>query len=327
MSDTTLDLETLLREKEELIDALTERLELTAEQLDRQQRANGDRGHWLSGGVPVELVEQQQNLCLDLERVVHQWEDAQPGAALSRIEMQLQELRDLFVQNPAGSGGGARYSEHSRARAVAPEPEPDASPSEQSAWEALKAGLLSQDGADVPEAGHHQDHQAHYESAAPVYEESAGPDPFDSEPPLDPPEAIDLDSADSATLRNAVLARDEFIAEVLRRLRSVEGRTRPSDTWKTIENVPDELRSRLESLERRLEQTLRMSEVELSRERAKLGREAARIKQLEEATQKAADRVGLALAEHDRADAEEDEPENRADGRWARMLGRGKRDR
>ncbi len=71
-----------------------------------------------------------------------------------------------------------------------------------------------------------------------------------------------------------------------------------------------------------------MSEVELSIERAKLGREAARLKQLEEQTQKAAARVGLAVADAERAEHDDDEPETtqrQADGRWLRMLGRNKR--
>jgi hypothetical protein len=324
MSDATLELESLLREKEDLIDALTERLELTAEQLDRMQRTSGDRGHWLSGGIPAELVEQQQTLCEDLGRIVQQWEESQPGITLNRIEMQIQELRDLLVQGGGGMGGaGGGYAADGVARtAYASEEAADDQPSEPSAWEALKAGLLSgTSSGEIPVAVS----SAHHSSAAPI--EDAGPDPFDGEP-LNAPAAIDVDDASREDLQYAVLARDEFIAELLRRLRSVEGRTRPTDGWKALESVPEELRSRLESLERRLDQAARMSEVELSIERAKLGRDAARLKQLEEQTQKAAERVGLALADAERAESD-DEPEStqRADGRWLRMLGRNKRDR
>jgi len=323
MSDATLELETLLREKEDLIDALTERLELTAEQLDRLQRTSGDRGHWLSGGIPAELVEQQQTLCEDLGRVVQQWEESQPGITLNRIEMQIQELRDLLVQGSGGLGGTSSgyavegVSRHSHAT----EPSAGDQTSESSAWEALKAGLLAQSSGEIPVAASIVDQP----SSNPI--EETGPDPFDVEP-LDPPAAIDVDDALREDLQYAVLARDEFIAELLRRLRSVEGRTRPTDGWKQLENVPDELRERLESLERRLDQAARMSEVELSIERAKLGREAARLKQLDEQTQKAAERVGLALADAERAENEDDEPETsqrQADGRWLRMLGRNKR--
>ena len=321
MSDATFDLESLLREKEDLIDALTERLEMTAEQLDRLQRTSGDRGHWLSGGMPAELVEQQQTLCEDLGRIVQQWEESQPGITLNRIEMQIQELRDLLVQGSGGSANGAYSAEGAARHPYASEQAADDQPSEASAWEALKAGLLSQSSGEIPVAAITSE-PTH---SLPV--EDLGPNPFDGEP-LNAPAAIDVDEASREDLQYAVLARDEFIAELLRRLRSVEGRTRPTDGWKALESVPAELRTRLESLERRLDQAARMSEVELSIERAKLGREAARLKQLEEQTQKAAERVGLALADAERAEKEDDETETtqqHADGRWLRMLGRNKR--
>lgn len=312
MSDSTLELESLLREKEELVEALTERLEQAAEQLDRLQRANGDRGRWMAGGIPAELVEQQRTVCDDLERAVQQWEEAQPTATLARIEMQVRELRDLVVRIPAG--GGPSVHEPSRRGATA-EDAPPTSDSGVSAWEALKAGLLGQNppaGEAVPPT-----------SASPNGPEvsaSAGPDPFDSAR-LEAPDPVDLDLADADELRKAVTSRDDFIAELLHRLRSAEARTRPADTWKSLEGTPDELRIRLESLERRLEQTLRLTEVELSLERAKLGREAVRLKQLEENATKAMDRLGLAMAE----DEEEGDPDDRAaataDGRWMRMLG------
>lgn len=301
MSDSTFELETLLREKEELVEALTERLEQAAEQLDRLQRANGDRGRWMTGGVPAELVEQQRTVCEDLERVVQQWEDSQPTAALSRIEMQIQELRDLVVRMPAGGGLPAEERPH---EAAAQDSGADAG---MSAWEALKAGLLGQsppaDGTNGNPAREGQGSVAD------------GPDPFDGEP-LEPPAPVDFEFADSDELRRAVIVRDDFIAELLRRLRSAESRTRSTDDWKSLETVPEDLRNRLESLERRLEQTLRLTEVELSLERARLGREEVRLKQLEEAMQKAA-RRGMASDD----DEEDDEERTASDGRWKRMLG------
>jgi hypothetical protein len=308
MSDT-LELETLLREKEELVEALTERLEQAAEQLDRLQRANGDRGRWMTGGVPAELVEQQKMVCDDLERVVQQWEESQPTAALSRIEMQIQELRDLVVRIPAGSGGAFEERPYD----AGAEQEDTAADSGLSAWEALKAGLLGQ---NPPAEGAHSGHDQQGGGS------DSGPDPFDGEP-LVAPLTVDVESANTDELRRAVTARDEFIAELLRRFRSAESRSRPTDDWKSLESVPEELRGRLESLERRLEQTLRLTEVELSLERAKLGREAVRVKQLEEATQKAMARLNLAV---DDDDVEDGDDRSGSDGRWKRMLGI-KRDR
>ena len=312
MSDFTAEeLELLLREKEELVEALTERLEQTAEQLDRLQRVNGDRGRWMSGGVPAELVEQQKELCGDLERAVRQWEEMNCGSALGRIEMQLEELRDLVARRPSGRRDEpvrhqAAFERAAERAAVERADEP--APSGQSAWEAMKAGILAGDShagtpqvAPTPGAG------------TPAHD--PGPDPFDGTP-LEPPAEVDFDTADRAALREAVAVRDAFITEVLRRLRSAEVRTRPTDDWRRLEATPDEFKAKLESLERRLEQTLRLSEVELSLERARLGREAVRLRQLEENAQKAMNRLGLAADE-----PADDDPGVSANGRWMRMLG------
>ncbi len=196
MSDVTAEeLELLLREKEELVEALTERLEQAAEQLDRFQRVNGDRGRWMSGGVPAELVEQQQELCGDLERAVKQWEAADCGSALGRIETQLQELRDLVARGtadrrdePARRRSGDRLPERTVAQDA-----PAASGL--SAWEAMKAGLLG----DEPPA---DDAPAASPSERPAAQDS-GPDPF-AGPPLEAPAAFDYDDADRAALRKAV---------------------------------------------------------------------------------------------------------------------------
>jgi hypothetical protein len=94
-------------------------------------------------------------------------------------------------------------------------------------------------------------------------------------------------------------------------------------SWSVVENVPADLRLRLESLERRLEETLRLSEVELSLQRAKLAREEARIRALDEQTQK-----DMRRARHTTSASASEAADRRNDqsaagsGRWMRMLGR-----
>src|SRR5579872_4873442 len=70
-----------LREKEQLVAALTERLEQAAEQLDRLRRTGVDKGRRpLAGGFPAEVVEDHKHTLEDLKRVIAQWEETQPGA-------------------------------------------------------------------------------------------------------------------------------------------------------------------------------------------------------------------------------------------------------
>lgn len=307
MSDSTLELDASLREKEELIAALTERLELTAEQLDRLQRTNGDRGHWLAGGMPAQLVEQQQSLCGGLERLLEQWEATQPNLALERIESQLLELRHLLSSH---TSGGSESPPLVRQRTSSdPSEEVAASRTESMpGWEALKAELLSREPA-VNGA----------ESAStPVAPAAAEPDPF-CEEPLQAPATVELETASRDELREAVRERDEFIIELSKRFRAVESRTRPGDGWKALDGLPDDLRNRVESLERRLEQMLRLGEVELSLERAKLSREAARLRQMEASAPRTTER-SIPAGQHDLA-VDEHQPGSSREGRWLRMLG------
>src|ERR1700733_2663859 len=99
-------LEAQLAEREQLVTALTERLEQAAEQLDRLHRTGADRGV-RSGilGIPPELIQQQQKLVEDLQQAVQQWEDMQPGAFFGRLESQLTQIHDL-VLNHGGGGSG-----------------------------------------------------------------------------------------------------------------------------------------------------------------------------------------------------------------------------
>src|SRR5579863_555003 len=87
-----------LREKEQLVAALTERLEQAAEQLDRLRRTGVDKGRRpLTGGFPAEVIEDHKNTLEDLKRVIARWEELQTGASLDRIETQIGELRDLLA--------------------------------------------------------------------------------------------------------------------------------------------------------------------------------------------------------------------------------------
>jgi hypothetical protein len=101
-----------------------------------------------------------------------------------------------------------------------------------------------------------------------------------SELPLEPPQPVDIDTADRELLAAAVEERDVFILHLIRRLRSGRtGRYAPIN-WAEISHAPDELRERLQEHEARLQELLRMEECDLSLERARLARERARLEQM-----------------------------------------------
>ena len=318
-------LESKLQEKEQLIGALTQRLEQAAEHLDRIHRSGGDRG-LRQTGLPPELVEQHQTLVEDLQRAVQQWEDMQAGVLLGRIEKQILEVRDLVagqvLRTPAPepplpdsiSGfmsrakGGANTS-GGNARHAADQAAPT---SGSASYESLKAGLLEAEGSQNSET-------------SPTPGDLAGASGDDLEH-ANAPAPLDLDAANLDQLKEALESRDQYIAYLSRKLRISECRQIPTGDWKTLENVPDELRAQLEQYERRLEEALRQAEVELSMERARLGREASRIRGLEH--QVATDRKRFELRVEDKTSNARangnSEPEDDKSSRWLRMWGIGR---
>ena len=313
-------LENQLREKEQLVAALTERLEQAAEQLDRIRRNGGDRGLRIGGGgVPPELIEEQRSLVAELQQAVQQWVEMQPGAALGRIEVQITELRD-FVAGKGWDGVAAGHGDlerssasdaadarRSKASATGPK-EPGVS-----AYEAMKAQLLDSPSDESNESK---------EKTSPAM--IAGP-PVSLEEiaPVDPPEVIDPQAAGIDELRKAVEQRDLYISYLTRWLRAVEMSYQSTIDWSLLNNAPDDLRRRLEELERMLHATLRHAEVDHSLERARLSREATRLEQLEDQIRREMKRLNMSEPgdDDDRAD-DPHQPAKGMNNRWQRLFGK-----
>lgn len=286
-----VDLQARLEDRERLVEELTNRLEQAAEQLDRLQRSGAGRGgRSAGGGVPPELLDQQKSLTEELRQAVQNWEDMQPTVLLSRLEMQLGELRDMMQ-------GGLQFSAHpmnGQPAAGAPsagsappekdEPSPSTAPegdlSELSIYEQFKRGLDLSDAPAPPPKPQFAESQPAEEPASAAAGESESeveppPPPLAQIPSVEPPEPVDFETADEQALRDAVDQRDSFIVYLLKRLRTHETVARPNGDWRALEDKPGELAVRLEEYEKQLEEMLRLAEVETSLERARLGREAA----------------------------------------------------
>lgn len=325
-------LESQLQEKEQLVAALTERLEQAAEQLDRLHRSGADRAMRVGGGFPPELVEQQKTLVEDLQRSVQQWEDMQPGAMLGRIEMQIAEIRDMLAGGASvdpGTYGGAASNDRSSsggsdiARYMQEAMGGGSGASGLSGYEAMKAGLMANEpGAPPPVSEATQESEFQPEQMAQAFVPS-GPE-YEETPLAEPPASIDVANASIEDMRHAVEERDSYILYILQRLRNAESRHHVPNNWAVLESMPAELRVRLEVLEKQLQQTLRTAEVELSLQRAKLGREEMRIRHLDEQIQKELKRTGL--NPQDLQNTESTDRAKNQSNRWMRMLGRGKGD-
>lgn len=316
------ELQQQLTEKEEVIAALTAQLEQAADELDRRHRTGLDRGLTIGGGgFPPELVEQQKAVTEELQAAVQRWEDMQVSLTLGRLEMQLTEIRDL-ITTPEPSGSTYRPTEN----AHPPKPSGGSSRPAQkeknasdrngagSEWESIKSRYL-----DDQAGGTEHERPADDEtSSVSAHESSDTPPPTeDDEPPtpkpswtsgetvdvpmqewdLEIPAPVEVETADIETLRSAVEARDKFIVEMTRRLRSLPVHMPPRD-WEGLTSVPEELRQRLEEVLTRYDEKLRCAEIELSLERARLGRDEARLLELKESLEKQQKRLGANVPGH-----------------------------
>lgn len=320
MQEHNISLESQLRDKEELVAALTARLEQAAEQLDRYRRTGADRG--LRGGTfPPEMIEEQKRLVDDLARAVGQWEEMQAGALLGRLEIQISELKDLVADRVANPGGGTtsllETANGFRTLSNGSSDDP-AAPVEDNANSqpgGLEAYMANLQGAGETET---------------INQDSSNDDRVNDNEPIpvalgDPPAPIDIAAASIEELRAAVEERDAFVQTLIRRLRSLDFPQRLPENWEGLEQVPDDFLERLRGHESRLEETLRLAEIEFSLERARLGREAAHLEECEHEIRREMKRLKL------ESDAEEDEDHNQTGddepatkGRWMRLL-RGER--
>jgi hypothetical protein len=315
MQEQLSALEAQLLEKEQLVLALTERLEQAAEQLDRIHRSGGDRGLRHAAGIPPELIEGQRTLVESLTQAVDKWEEMQAAEALERIEANIEELKEMI----GGHGVAARSSPFdANPDATEPAPREAARPAVAASgptvvhgsYDAIKNALLASQ-TDEPK-----------DSA----QTNASEPETDHVPPVDPPEPIDFATAGVDDLKQAVDSRDKYASYLVHRLRVLEmARVAPVD-WAALQNAPSELVEKLQSVQSRLDEVLRLAEVEQSLERARVGREAARLRLAEQQLER---RMNQAAALGPRAgddDASDDDETASKGSRWFRMLGIGKAD-
>ena len=157
-----------------------------------------------------------------------------------------------------------------------------------------------------------------------MQEDSAAPESFVEEfEPREPPVPIDFESANEIDLRQGIESRDEYTSYLIQKLRQVDTLGRLPEDWQALENVPEQLRQRLEQLASQLDEKLCLAEVEHSLERARLGREEARLQQMEQEAQKTMQRLGIGLVDElEDAEYELEEAQN-AGGRWLRYQCKG----
>lgn len=299
-------LERQLAERDQLVQALTDQLELAAEQLDRMQRSGtaSRRGGAGGSGLPSDLVADHRQMVEDLQRVAQQWEDMQAGLTLGRIEVQLTELRDFVGQRltPGAYVSGVNGTASRYAIPVDDAQKSEGGESEQagseSVWESLKSEMLGETGAPAASSSG--------KTQEPIV-------------PADAPSAIDIKTATPEEMADAISERESYICYLLQLLRTRTEVSVPPD-WSALNNAPEELTARLERMAAELQDNLRRADVEISIERARLAREQAQLAMREEQLKRQMRELGIeqeAATSHEKRGGKGNAP----DRRWSRFLG------
>jgi len=312
-------LERELIEKEELIVALTDRLERAAEQLDRQRRSGVTmhRGGGGGSGLPAELVEDHRSTIDELKQTINRWEEMQCGAALGRMEMQLVELRDLVANLSSGNvvahgrdshDSGSHSSRSHAGSTPGSGAHSEANPAQgkpgSAWWEATKAALLSGDEAPpMPEAT--ASPHARAESVA-----LNGDDPL---PEI--PEPIDYDELTLEEACQRLRERDAIIAQFHDRILIQQAAAEFPDQG-SLDSLSEPLRERLMALEAQWQAKFRQAELDLSLERARLARTASMLSQQQHQVDQGLAREATALDDEARGN------HSKSDKRWFKFFGK-----
>lgn len=342
-----------LREKDQLVTALTERLEQAAEQLDRLRRTGADKGRRVTGvagpggNLPLELVEEHKTTIEDLKKVITNWENIHAGESLARIEAQVGEIRDML----AGSAGG-HISVSSAAHAVPARERPaesspgtprpaeaaashaPSSPGTNSWWEKQKAAMMGEPVPAEPQAA-----AAPAPAAAPAAEPEPQPAAVAASPaqPVgtfdittftvpELPATVDLEKITIDDARVAIRERDRLIEKLREPLLLLKAASQVPGGTASGAEIPPAVKECITQLETQWQAKFRQAELDLSLERARLAREYAAIKQQQEAlprggSKPAAPPAGKGTRAAEPAPAAEEDSSARS--RWFRFMGTG----
>ena len=281
-----------LSEKDDIIQALTGKLEQVAEQLDRVKRSGADRGPRSAPPEPAA----GHTLAVDgVQTLLGHFEGVDLGGSLSRLEAVLSEVREVVVSQ----------------RSPAEERVDSATPSQAAStdllggWDAIRsqfmadgdaphAECVSEDAAtDDATATEACEQPADVDCEAVTGGDGCEPKTADraiavpvEPPPVDPlphglPEPFDYAAASHEDLVEAIESRDRYITLLSRRASDRRAKLTVPTDWSQLSGAGEDLVDAVRRLHEELDDAVRTAEVDLCLERARLSRERTRLADLE----------------------------------------------
>ncbi|MES2790260.1 MAG: hypothetical protein V4719_11665 [Planctomycetota bacterium] len=259
------ELQQIVLEKNELLEVLTERLELAAEQLDRVRRQGG----------PLEPAASQSNntpfedpaLTDDLRQMLADWQDLRGRGWFGALEERLDGIQGLVSQLRFEPAKGRAEEDH-RPKSV--------------------SDILAKHGYD-PGA---EEQAAHATSVALTDSGAAKADEALQLP--EPPPDVDIENGSTQELREGLRQREDYIARLKDYLVAMDATNQLPSSLPELGALTPEQRLAMESWEASVRKEIRQTQIQLWIERAQLSREQMRISQMEHHLETETRRMGMA---------------------------------
>lgn len=288
-------------ERDELIAALTQQLEYAAEQLDRYQRAGAPAASGSNRTTATPSPALSPEINEGLTRFLEQWDQMQAGFTLGRIEVQLDEIKELISRAdgdraaafPTAPLNNLTSILSSFANSQTEEAPSEAESHEPNSWERIKSSFLTEGDSDSHGFDRESPHQTTNHSPAAAFD----PQPVDHSELIDIlglelPPLVDFDNATNEQLEDAIQSRDEVISILLEKAAEMYQRSALNIDLTGLHGFEAE-KAVIDDLHDRLTEQLKIAELQNSLERARLSREQSKLKQKEMLIEKKLLQLGL----------------------------------
>lgn len=260
-------LQQLVHEKNELLEVLTERLELAAEQLDRVRRQGG----------PLESAPSQSSsatfddpaLTDDLRQMLADWQDLRGRGWFGSLEERLDGIQGMVSQmrfEPARSRG-----EDDRPKSV--------------------SEILAKHGYDVGSAA---DDKAPHEAPAGSIDSPASSVATERLQLPEPPPHVDVENGSTQELREGLRQCEDYIVRLKDYLIALDAANQLPSSPPDLGALTPEQHHAMESWEASVRKEIRQTQIQLWIERAQISREQMRISQMEHHLETETRRLGMA---------------------------------
>jgi hypothetical protein len=295
-----LKLEELVQEKDQLLRILSDRLEQAVEQLDRFRREGVQATFDEVKPARPGLADDEPDLRDDLRQMLDDWQSLQQRGWFEQLEQRL----DSIHQSVTRGGSNTDSAPLSNAPSVEiPAKGAANTKDDSSSYTSSVADILQRFGGN--EAS--KETVTANESKAIAIRNTAVVPAFGAPPSNrdsisdrmivsfpESPDEIDVETADLATLKAAVNARNAYISQLEEYLQTMEATAQQPVEIPSLADLTDSQSQVLDSWSESMRKEFRQTQIQISLERAKLSRETMKLQHQQQLVESELKRLELA---------------------------------